>query len=62
MTFYVPLLILAQGNIWMNTAQSSKMLLEETVMLENKIPHIQSFRTLFSLAMQQTDVGIDKNG
>lgn len=46
----------------MNTVQSSKMLLEEPVMLENIIPYVQNFRTLFCLAMQQTDVGIDKNG
>ena len=31
-------------------------------MLENIIPYVQNFRTLFFLAMQQTDVGIDKNG
>lgn len=46
----------------MNTVQSSKMLLEEPVMLENIIPYVQNFRTFFCLAMQQTDVGIDKNG
>lgn len=31
-------------------------------MLENKIPYVQSFRTLFFLAIRQTNVGIDKNG
>ena len=46
----------------MNTVKSSKMLLEEPVMLENIIPHVQNFRILFSLAIQQTDVGRDKNG